>query len=111
MNSKALEILREVYNGCSGIYGNLLCDAYLYGSYARGDFDNESDVDILVTAELDEPERGNYFDEIAILSSRLSLKYDVTVSVSVKSKNQFLRYAKILPFYMNVLKEGIKYAA
>ena len=43
MNSKALEILREVYNGCSGIYGNLLCDAYLYGSYARGDFDNKWD--------------------------------------------------------------------
>lgn len=110
MNSKAMRILAEVYEGCCGVYGSLLCDAYLYGSYARGDYDNESDVDILATADLDEPEHGEYFDKIAILSSHLSLKHNVTVSVSVKPKSQFLKYAEILPFYINVLKEDIKYA-
>ena len=109
MNDKALKILADVYNGCCEIYGNQLCDAYLYGSYARGDFDEESDVDILVTANIDTPEHGDYFNKISILSSRLSLKYDLTVSV--KPQKQFLRYAATLPFYINVLKEGVKCAA
>lgn len=111
MNNKAMQVLSDVYIGCYNIYSNKLGDVYLYGSYARGDYDNESDVDILVTADLEEPEKGQYFEKIAILSSRLSLKYGLTVSVSVKSKVQFWRYAESLPFYKNVLKEGIKYAA
>ena len=106
-----MKVLYDVYICCSNIYGNRLSDVYLYGSYALGDYDNESDVDILVTANIDTPEHGDYFNKISILSSRLSLKYDLTVSVSVKPQKQFLRYAATLPFYINVLKEGIKCAA
>ena len=32
--------------------GDRLRGAYLYGSYARGDYDAESDVDILVLADV-----------------------------------------------------------
>jgi type I restriction enzyme R subunit len=36
--------------------------------------------------------------------------YDITVSVHVVPLAQFRRYADFLPFYQNVLKEGIRYA-
>ena len=40
----------------------------------------------------------------------LSLDHDITVSVHVVPLAQFRRYADFLPFYQNVLKEGIRYA-
>ena len=48
---------------------------------------------------------------IAALSSDLSLAHDVTVSIQIVPLAQFHRYADFLPFYQNVLKEGIRYAS
>jgi hypothetical protein len=44
---------------------------------------------------------------ISKISSRLSLEYDLTFSVTVKPLEQFVRYSSILPYYQNVIKEGI----
>ena len=40
-----------------------------------------------------------------------TLDHDITVSVHVVPLAQFRRYADFLPFYQNVLKEGIRYAS
>ena len=45
--NQAEEILHSVYDACRPIFGRIH-DAYLYGSYARGDFTPESDIDILL---------------------------------------------------------------
>ncbi len=40
--------LTEVKAGLENLYGDRLCGIYLYGSYARGDFRSDSDVDVMV---------------------------------------------------------------
>ena len=50
--NQAFEILKSVYHACDPILGHSIHDAILYGSYARGDFTAESDIDILLTADL-----------------------------------------------------------
>ena len=108
--NEAFEILKEVYGGCERIFGRVK-DAYLYGSYARGDFHEESDVDILITVEKPQSDISKHRKDIACLSSELSLAHDITVSISVKPAEQFERCASFLPFYKNVVAEGIKYAS
>jgi len=44
------------------------------------------------------------------VTSRLSLEHDITVSVTVKPLEQFQRYQTALPYYQNVVREGIRYA-
>ena len=51
------------------------------------------------------------FTRSRILSSDLSLEHDITVSISVKPAEQFERLMNVLPFYQNVVREGIKYAS
>ena len=109
--NQAIVILGEVYSACSPIFGNAIKDAYLYGSYARGDYHDESDIDILLTVDLDPAAISALRNHVGIISSDLSLKYDVTVSVTVKPFDQFQQYADVLPFYKNVLGEGIRYAS
>ena len=111
MNTTATEILERVYKYCKEKFGDILCDAYLYGSYARGDYDKWSDVDIFVTVKSDYPEIEDLYDPIAEIGSELSLEYDITVSIVIDPINQFNKYSKVLPYYINILSEGIKYAA
>lgn len=108
--NEAVVILREVYEGCEVIFGSIK-EAYLYGSYARGDYHEESDVDILLTVEQPQSVISKRRMDIARLSSDLSLQHDITVSISVKPAEQFERYNTVLPFYQNVVREGIKYAS
>ncbi|MBI3318927.1 MAG: nucleotidyltransferase domain-containing protein [Candidatus Omnitrophica bacterium] len=69
----------ELKAGLQAIYGGRLSGVYLYGSYARGEADDESDVDVLVVlGHID-----RYSDEIdrtSLLVSSLSLKYSLSVS-------------------------------
>ena len=109
--SQAIQILGEVRRACDPVFGSLLKDAYLYGSYARGDYHAESDIDILLTVDLEQMELSKYRNAMAEITSDLSLKHDITVSVTVKSLEQFQKYANVLPFYQNVIKEGIPYGA
>lgn len=108
--NQALYILYEVYNGCNVIFDGAIKEAYLYGSYARGDYHEESDIDILLVAEISQSEISSYRNSVALLTSELSLKYDITVSVAIKPLEQFRRFGDILPYYKNVLTEGIRYA-
>lgn len=109
--NQAVAILGEVVRSCDPVFGNALKDAYLYGSYARGDYDAESDIDILLTVDMDQGALAKYRGNVGVISSRLSLKHDVTVSVTVKPLAQFLQYANVLPYYRNVLREGIRYGS
>lgn len=108
--NQAIGILQEVYVACNPILSNSINEAYLYGSYARGDYHSESDVDILITADMSSAEISKCRNAIAVVTSDLSLKHDITVSVTIKPLAQFMQYADVLPYYKNVLKEGIKYA-
>lgn len=108
--NQAIRILQEVYIACNPILSNSISDAYLYGSYARGDYHSESDIDILITADMSFTEISKRRNDIAIISSNLSLKHDITVSVTIKPLSQFKQYAEVLPYYKNVIKEGIRYA-
>ena len=108
--NEAISILSEIYNSCNPIFNNMIKQAFLYGSYARGDYHSESDVDILLAVDIPTEEISKYRNSVAIITSDLSLKHDITVSVTVKSFDHFLKFAKIQPFYKNVIEEGVQYA-
>lgn len=106
----AICILEEAYFACASIFKEYIKEAYLYGSYTRGDYREESDVDILVNVALDRAELSKFRNALSSVSSDLSLKHNVTVSLTAKPYDEFMLYSSTLPFYMNVIKEGIKYA-
>lgn len=107
--NEAVKILNLAYEQCKRIFGEPE-SAYLYGSYARGDYHSESDVDIFIAVRKTQEEISAHRMDVAKIASDLSLEYDVTVSIAVKPAEQFEKYQSILPYYQNVIKEGIKYA-
>ncbi|MBO4791161.1 MAG: nucleotidyltransferase domain-containing protein, partial [Clostridia bacterium] len=45
--NESIRIRDEAYALCREVFKEKLTDCYLYGSFARGDFDEDSDVDIM----------------------------------------------------------------
>ncbi len=108
--NQAISILNDVYKSCNPIFGNEIKDAFLYGSYARGDYHKDSDVDILLTVDISAEEIAKCRNAVASITSELSLKNDVTVSVTVKPFEQFIKFSTVLPYYKNVIEDGVRYA-
>ena len=79
----------------------------LYGSYARGDFDLESDVDIMIILDESPEEIRKYRKEVSRIASRISLANDVEVSLLLIDRKSFEERLDILPFYQNVQREGV----
>ncbi len=80
----------------------------LYGSYARGDFTEESDIDILILLNCSKEQVMMYRKQVSRLSSRIGLKNDIEISLLLRDKETFERGKDILPFYKNIKQEGIE---
>ncbi|MBD5548255.1 MAG: nucleotidyltransferase domain-containing protein [Lachnospiraceae bacterium] len=100
------KISQQISQSYRSVYGDNIVAIYLYGSYARGNYDEESDVDIAAII------RGNRIDlqrklkQIWDVSADIGLKNDVIVSPTVIPFDEYEEYKHTLPYYMNIQKEG-----
>ena len=101
------EISEKVLQAAKDTLGEKLDRVILYGSYARGDYDHESDIDFIVIANVPHEEAGRWRDRIYDKIPCIDLDYDIMVSVKVTGSTIFNEYMDTLPYYMNLVKEGI----
>jgi predicted nucleotidyltransferase len=99
------ELTEEFVDRMSQLYGERLHKVILFGSYARGDYREDSDIDYLVV--LNDEDIKSY-EEISNLSPTtfdLSLKYLMSVSAVPVSRDKFDHYGS--PLLKNVREDGI----
>lgn len=105
MSQDELEnLLRDIKSGLAELYGDRLYAVFLYGSYARGDQDAESDLDILIVLK----DYARYSAEIEYtgeLISDLSLKYGLSISRKFITENDWVNMDSAL--LRNVRAESI----
>ena len=103
VNMITTEIVDEVLK----ILKDYVYKIVLYGSYARGDFNLESDIDIMIILNCDRERVKAYRQQISRLASRIGLKNDIEISLMLRDKETFEQGKKVLPFYKNVDREGV----
>lgn len=81
----------------------------LYGSYARGDFNKNSDIDIMILTDLTDDEICEYREKIWEYAYDIEYDnaFDITLSPLIKNIDKFNYWLEAIPFYMNVQKEGV----
>lgn len=89
------------------ILGDKLSKVILYGSYARGDYRENSDIDIMVLTTLTDTEIEKEEKRIFDLAFDFMMEYGVDISVIVKNESHFNYWLGALPFYDNIEKEGV----
>ena len=108
---EAIAIMNQVCESCNLVFDRKIQDAFLYGSFARGDNHEGSDIDILLTVDVSPEELRPYREAAAKVCSDLGLEHDVMISAAIEPLSQFRRYSASLPYYRSVLTEGIRNAA
>jgi predicted nucleotidyltransferase len=98
-------ILKEFKQQIAELYGQQLKKVVLYGSYARGQANDEhSDIDLAVVLE------GNInpcreIDRMADIFTDLNLEHNVLIAVYPVSESNFEKLES--PLLINVRREGI----
>lgn len=104
MTENIKSLMAKMKNGLTELYSQRLKAVYLFGSYARGDYDQNSDLDVMIVLD----SYKSYWDELvcsAELASDLSLEYEVTISRTIMTEEQWKTGE--LPVLKNVRAEGV----
>lgn len=101
------EILNEFTDKVKSLLGDRVKKIILYGSYARGDYNKNSDIDVMILTDLSFKEIEIYRDKISDISFDIELEKGIIISPIVKNIDNYNARINIIPFYINVQKEGV----
>lgn len=89
------------------ILGANLSKVIVYGSYARGDYRDNSDVDVMILVKLREEEIKRIENAVYDLAFDLEMSTGIDISPIIKNEAQYEYWVDTLPFYRNVKDEGV----
>lgn len=101
-------VIHDMVTAYREVFGGRIEQILLYGSYARGDADGDSDIDIAAIVHGDRQELQERLKKVWDVSSDLELTYEVVISPTVIPYDEYKAYQEDLPYYRNISEEGIR---
>lgn len=78
----------------------------LYGSCSRGDFSDDSDIDIALLVMCDRTGTNKYNDILAGIATKLAAKYLAIVNFVCLPEKEFEEKKRWYPYFENINREG-----
>ena len=99
------EMREELVQGLTDIFRNNISMIILYGSVARGDATQESDIDIaiVVRSQMDDATKRRFL----CWAADMDIRYERVFSIVDIQETNMKKWEEELPFYWNVKKGGI----
>ena len=105
---KLMQKLMEQYvEAVKKIYGTHVRQIILYGSYARGDFCADSDVDIMILVDMTDLELKAYGQQLSYMTYDFNMEHDLDIKPIAKSEAHFNKWVVNYPLYSNIHIEGV----
>lgn len=101
------QILTEVSKQAQSSFGDSFEKIILYGSNARGDANDESDINIMVLVKWPKEDLKTQRKNWCHIESDLGLEHGVFVSIRLESSVFFEAWRKVIPLLRNISEEGI----
>ena len=105
------DIMQQFASSLKKLLGNTLDSVIVYGSYARGNYSELSDIDVMILVTLTEEKIKKISDEISDMAFEYLMKFGVDISPVITNIDHFNYWADNLPYYRNVRDEGVKLSA
>lgn len=100
-------LLQSYREAMEKIFGSHLTRIILYGSYARGDFNRASDIDIMILTDVEPEEVSSLADRVYDVTYDFEMQYDVEINPSVQNIQIYNQWKQTYPFFMNIEQEGV----
>lgn len=105
MHTVVKQIAKEYKAVLLDLYGNELAELVLFGSYARGDEHEESDVDFAIVLYNPNTRTAAELIKTSPIASQLSLKYGLMISSLPVSLHK--KQTSVQGLFRDIRKEGI----
>lgn len=105
------KIIEELCVNMASLFPQDQIEAILFGSYARGDAEPGSDIDVLILVDASRQDISARNWQVGDLAAEFLLDYGIVVSPIVENRDYFNKYVDVLPFYRNVEREGVRLGA
>jgi len=99
-------VLSDFVAECRAAFNEKLYDVRLFGSYARSDYNEESDIDVMVILNVSATEVRRFRHDICRITVALELKHNATISPVLYGKEEY-DSRKTFGFCKNVEVEGV----
>lgn len=86
-------------------------ESILFGSYARGDADSGSDIDVLILVQAAREAIAEKNWLVGEIAAEYLFDYNMVVSPIVENKDYFQRNLDVLPLFAVINREGVKISA
>ena len=104
-------ILKKIVKTYQNVYGERIVKILMYGSYARGTYDEESDIDIVAIVKGERKALQESLKLVWEQSAELELEYETILSPTVIPFDEFERFRDDSPYYRNIEREGVEIVA
>ena len=84
-----------------------LVEVVLYGSCARGDYTDDSDIDIALITKSDRLEVKKYASDLAAVATELAMKYFVIVNFVCLPYEEYIEKKSWYAYFRNIENEGV----
>lgn len=106
-DNKLDEVLHIFTKQLYKVSGPKLDKVILFGSYARGDQTEYSDIDVLVLLKASDDEVGMIRKKMRKVINEIDWDYDVILSPVYQQSEKYMKYISASGFYQNIDREGI----
>lgn len=89
------------------IIGKKLSKIIVYGSYARGDYNCNSDVDIMILVKMSNSDIKKIENQVYDLAFEIEMNTGIDISPIIKNESEYEYWLDTLPFYKNISDEGV----
>lgn len=111
MSVRISDIMQDFTKNVKKLLDTAFDSVIMYGSCARGDYSDYSDIDVMILVSLSEEQIKEVSDQISDLAFDYMLKYSVDISPVITNIDHFNYWVDNLPYYRNVRDEGVKFSA
>ena len=109
--SDLLHIISQLSDKLRDIFPQEHFDVILFGSYARNDADEGSDIDVMYLVDSSRQVIADKHWQIGEAAAEMLLDCGIVVSPVVENRTYYQNNANLLPFFRNVQREGVQISA
>lgn len=107
LNDKTIACIKwEATRMVQGLLKEELLEVILYGSCARGDYSEDSDVDIALITKCSRIEAQKYMNGLADIATKLAIRYFAVVNFVCLPYDEFQEKKVWYSYFQNIDTEG-----
>lgn len=107
MTKTDIKVAEELFVKCvPGILKNHIDKIIIYGSCARGDFNDDSDIDIAILTTCDRLEAKKYDDKLMEIVTEIAIKTQAIVEYICIPVTEYMEKKSWYGYFKNIENEG-----